>query len=319
VTTEFGLIAKYFSRPPKRALLGVGDDCALLPASTVCTAISTDTLVEGVHFFSDVDANTLGHKSLAVNLSDLAAMGATPRFFTLALTLPQIDDGWLSAFSNGLFALADQFQIELVGGDTTRGPLSITITVLGELNANDALRRDGAKAGDDVWVSGQLGGAALALRQLLAQGTRAAIDADLRTRLEAPEPRIALGKRLGALAHSAIDISDGLVADLNHVVTRSGLGANIDWSKLPIHPALQCEELAVQQICALTGGDDYELCFTAATAQRDNITRLGEELDLSLTRIGTMTAGPIQVRVLNPAGDELDINKRGFDHFANQR
>jgi thiamine-monophosphate kinase len=318
VSTEFGLIAKYFSRPPQRALLGVGDDCALLPGSTVCTAISTDTLVEGVHFFSNVDAKTLGHKALAVNLSDLAAMGATPRFFTLALTLPQIDHAWLSAFSDGLFALADQFQIELVGGDTTRGPLSITITVLGELNADDAMRRDGAKAGDDIWVSGRLGGAALALRQLQAQGTRAAIDADLRTRLEAPQPRIALGKRLGALAYSAIDISDGLLADLNHIVTRSGLGANIDWSKVPIHPALQREDLVVQHMCALTGGDDYELCFTAVTPQRDNIIQIGEDLGLPLTRIGTMTAGLIQVRVLNDAGDEIDINKRGFDHFANQ-
>jgi thiamine-monophosphate kinase len=318
VTTELGLIAKYFSRPAKRALLGVGDDCALLPGSSACTAISTDTLVEGIHFFADVDPKTLGHKALAVNLSDLAAMGATPRFFTLALTLPRVDDDWLSQFSAGLFALADQFQIELVGGDTTRGPLSITITVLGELKTDNALRRDGAKAGDDVWVSGRLGGAALALRQLLSQGTRAAIDTDLRTRLEAPQPRIALGKRLGALAHSAIDISDGLLADLNHVATRSSLGANIDWSSLPIHPALQSEALALRQMCALTGGDDYELCFTAATPQRDNITRLGEELGLPLTRIGTMTAGPIQVRVLDRAGDELKQSATGFDHFSRQ-
>lgn len=318
MTTEVGLIAKYFSRPAKRALLGVGDDCALLPGSSACTAISTDTLVEGIHFFADVDPKTLGHKALAVNLSDLAAMGASPRFFTLALTLPRVDHDWLSQFSAGLFALADQFQIELVGGDTTRGPLSITITVLGELNADDALRRDGAKAGDDVWVSGRLGGAALALMQLLAQGTRAAIDAHLRTRLEAPQPRIDLGKRLTSLANAAIDLSDGLLADLNHIARQSTLSATIEWSTLPIHPALKQEGMLVQQACALAGGDDYELCFTAATPQRDNITRLGEELGLPLTRIGTMTAGPIQVRVLDRAGDELKHSATGFDHFSRQ-
>lgn len=318
MTTEFGLIARYFSRPSIRAVLGVGDDCALLPASTSCTAISTDTLVEGVHFFADVDPTTLGQKALAVNLSDLAAMGATPRFFTLSLTLPQANDDWLAKFSNGLFLLADQFQVELVGGDTTRGPLSITITVLGEVNGAEALRRDGAKIGDDIWVSGQLGGAALALRQLLARETRAVIGADLRARLEVPQPRIALGERLTAVAHAAVDISDGLLADLTHIATKSALGATIEWCKLPVHPALQREDLVVQRACALTGGDDYELCFTAATPQRDNVTQLGEELGLPLTRIGTMTSGPPRVRVFSHGGNELKFSTTGFDHFSHQ-
>jgi thiamine-monophosphate kinase len=318
VTTEFGLIAKYFSRPAKRALLGVGDDCALLPGSTACTAISTDTLVEGIHFFADVDPKTLGHKALAVNLSDLAAMGATPRFFTLALTLRRVDDDWLSQFSAGLFALADQFEIELIGGDTTRGPLSITITVLGELNAGDALRRSGARAGDDVWVSGCLGGAALALKQLLAQGTHAATDVDLRTRLETPQPRIDLGKRLTALANAAIDLSDGLLADLNHIARQSALSATIEWSTLPIHPALKQEGMLVQQACALAGGDDYELCFTAPPQQREAIGRLSNDLGIALTRIGSFTTGVAQVRVIDQDGTDVKLDATGFDHFANQ-
>lgn len=318
MTTEFGLIAKYFTRPPKRALLGVGDDCALLPPSTTCTAISTDTLVEGIHFFADVDPATLGHKALAVNLSDLAAMGANPRFFTLALTIPDVDDDWLRPFADGMFALADQFDIELVGGDTTRGPLSITITALGEVNATTALRRDRAKSGDDIWVSGTIGGAALALRQLLASGATVSIDSGLRERLEMPQPRVLLGRRLTAIAHAAIDLSDGLVTDLAHIAKQSALTATIEWSMLPIHPALNAEDVVMRQACALAGGDDYELCFAASVGHRDAIQQLAEALGLALTRIGTFTTGSAQVRVINHDGAELVLNASGFDHFANQ-
>jgi thiamine-monophosphate kinase len=290
----------------------------LLPAPAACTAISTDTLVEGVHFFADVDPAALGHKALAVNLSDLAAMGAIPRFFTLALTIPAVDEIWLADFAQGLFALAERYQIELVGGDTTRGPRSITITVLGEVDAAMALRRDRAQAGDDIWVSGCLGGAALGLRQLLAGGTGAIIDPALRARLETPQPRIELGQRLMSVAHAAIDLSDGLVADLAHIAKQSSLSASLQWAKIPIHAALRNEEKLVQQACALTGGDDYELCFTAPTFQRDSIHRLAEGLGQTVTRVGSFAAGAAQVRVVDHDGTDLVFDCSGFDHFVNQ-
>ncbi len=315
MTPEFGLIAKYFSRPVRRSLLGGGDDCALLPPSALATAVSTDTLVSGVHFFPDVSPASLGHKVLVVNLSDLAAMGATPRAFTLALTLPRIDEPWLEAFASGLYAIADEYDIELIGGDTTRGPLSITITVMGEVDASLALRRDGAKPGDDIWVSGTLGGAALALEAIRANQTD--VLSKVIDRLERPIPRIALGQHLKGVATAAIDISDGLVADLGHIAHRSALGAIVQWADVPLHATLACQETLVQQRCALAGGDDYELCFTAPLASRAAIADISKSIGLSLSRVGTMSADRRDVCVLDDAGHAVSLAASGFDHFSN--
>src|SRR5690349_13537469 len=227
---EFELIARYFDRPVRRSPLGIGDDCALLqPGPGLQLAVSTDLLVEGRHFLSTVDPRRLGHKALAVNLSDLAACGAQPLAFTLAIALPQVDEAWLAAFAQGLFALADAHQCELVGGDTTRGPLAIDITVFGEVPAGQALLRSGAQAGDDLWVSGTLGDARLALEAF--RGT-VSLPQDVfeaaRLRLEQPQPRVALGLALRGLASAAIDVSDGLLGDLGHVLERSRVGATIE-------------------------------------------------------------------------------------------
>src|SRR5437868_2059526 len=227
---EFDLIARYFTRPARRSPLGVGDDCALLqPAPGMQLAVSTDLLVEGRHFLSTVDPRALGHKALAVNLSDLAACGAQPLAFTLSLALPRVDEAWLAGFSEGMFALADAHDCELVGGDTTAGPLAINITVFGEVPAGAALLRSGAQAGDDLWVSGTLGDARLALEAF--RGTvslpQEVFDA-ARLRLERPQPRVALGLALRGLATAAIDVSDGLLGDLGHVLQRSGVGADVE-------------------------------------------------------------------------------------------
>lgn len=316
MTPEFGLIANYFSRPVRVALLGGGDDCALLPPTALATAVSTDTLVSGVHFFHDVSPESLGHKVLAVSLSDLAAMGARPRAFTLALTLPSIDEQWLERFSSGLYAIADDYEIELVGGDTTRGPLSITVTVMGEVDAMLALRRDGAKPLDDIWVSGSIGGAALALHAI--NTNQVALAQMVVERLERPIPRVALGQRLKGLASAAIDISDGLIADLGHIAERSSLGALVHWPLVPIHAELVAQEQAVQVACALAGGDDYELCFTAAPEFRETIAALARPLGISLARIGQMSADHGQVCVLDGEGNAMRLASAGFDHFSNR-
>ena len=336
VTPEFALIAKHFDRPAKKALLGVGDDCALwLPTAGQTLAVSTDTLVSGVHFFANVDAAKLGHKALAVNLSDLAAMGATPCVFTLALSLPlalpltlppplppplpRVDDAWLAGFAAGLFSLAAQHDIELIGGDTTRGPLAIGITVIGEVDPRTALRRDRARVGDDIWVSGNLGGASLALRRMGADGSNAGVSAALLEKLELPQPRIALGVVLRGIAHAAIDISDGLVADLGHIASRSGLKATVFWKDIPRHPALDAEALSVQQACGLAGGDDYELCFSAPASSRAAISGVAERLGLPLSRIGSFSPGAAEVEVIDATGERLQLPTLGFDHFSAQR
>ena len=320
MTPEFNLIARYFARPAKRALLGIGDDCALIKVATGCElAISTDTLVEGVHFFAGADAEKLGHKSLAVNLSDLAAMGATPRYVTLALTLPSIDDAWLAAFSRGFFALADEFDVELIGGDTTRGPLSITLTVMGEIEAGRALRRDGAKAGDDIWVSGTLGGAALALMHMQNKiQLQPHIFACVEDRLHRPSPRVALGKTLLGIASAAIDISDGLVADLGHICERSRLSAVIERDLLPLASSLLSVRADLRDQCSLSGGDDYELCFTASVAARAEIEIAGAKCGVAVTRIGAMKIfDPNQlVKVIDEYGQDVSPKKSGYDHFA---
>jgi thiamine-monophosphate kinase len=270
-------------------------------------------LVEGRHFTRDADPRQLGHKALAVNLSDLAAMGAAPRWALLSIGLPSADERWLEAFSAGLFALAARFGVELVGGDTTRAEARvINIVALGEVPAGVALYRSAAQAGDDIWVSGELGGAALAL----ARPDIAAQSSDLARRLHEPEPRVELGERLRGVARAAIDISDGLVGDLGHIAERSRLGAVVHYAQLPRARAFAAlGDAALERDCVLSGGEDYELAFTAPPAQRATIEVLGRELGLPLTRIGTMRAGEPQIEVLDAGGRPLPY-RRGFDHFA---
>ena len=318
--TEFDLIRRYFTRPAKRALLGVGDDCALLaPQPGMALAVSTDMLVENRHFFADAEAAMLGHKCLAVNLSDLAAMGASPRWATLALALPQADEVWIGKFAQGFFALADAFDIELVGGDTTRGPRTISITVMGEVPAESALRRDGARAGDDVWLSGSTGDAALGLAHLA--GRVKLFDLALAhclARLHTPVPCVALGLALRGLATSAIDVSDGLAADLGHIAERSALSAEIRYAELPRSRALaECADAALAAECLLAGGDDYDLCFTAAASARAAVEQKGRDVGLTVTRIGTMAAGePGLVSVAGADGKPTRLERRGYDHFG---
>lgn len=281
----------------------------LRPNAGLELAITTDMLVEGRHFTEDADPRKLGHKSLAVNLSDLAAMGATPRWALLSIGLPAADERWLERFSAGLFALAARYGVELVGGDTTRAEAKvINIVALGEVPAEVALYRSGARAGDDIWVSGELGGAALALRRPgIAQAEQ---------RLHEPEPRVELGERLRGLAHAAIDISDGLVGDLGHIAERSRLGAVVHYERLPRCRAFaSLDDPALERDCVLSGGEDYELAFTAAPAQRAAIESLGRELALPLARIGSMRAGEPVLEVLDPAGRPMP-HRGGFDHFA---
>lgn len=313
--SEFDLIRRYFTRPTPGATLGVGDDAALLRVGEgMELAVSTDMLVSGTHFFADADPLLLGHKTLAVNISDMAAMGATPRWATLALSLPSVDERWLEKFSRGFFALAGQHGVELIGGDTTRGPLNLSVTIMGEVPRAAALRRDGARAGDDIWVSGSLGEAALALAHL--QG-RIALPpegfAACAQRLHQPQPRVALGLALRGIANSAIDVSDGLLADLGHILERSQVGAEIDYAAIPCAPLLPNESIA--QRCILAGGDDYELCFTAASAQREKIAAISATLALPLARIGSITAGNgCTVRAAD--GGAMKIEEQGYDHFA---
>lgn len=266
-------------------------------------------LVEGRHFTADADPRKLGHKALAVNLSDLAAMGAAPRWALLGIGLPSVDERWLEAFSAGLFALAGRFGVELVGGDTTRAEARvISIVALGEVPAGVALYRSGARAGDDIWVSGELGGAALALRHPdIAEAAR---------RLHEPEPRIELGERLRGIAGAAIDLSDGLVGDLAHIAERSGVGALIHYERVPRARAFAALEAPVlERDCVLSGGEDYELAFTAAPAERAAIEALARELGLPLTCIGAMRAGAPKVEVLDAAGRPMQY-RGAFDHFS---
>ncbi|HEY9572165.1 MAG TPA: thiamine-phosphate kinase, partial [Pusillimonas sp.] len=272
LNNEFDLIAHYFSRPAPSGFLGVGDDCALIPVEPgYRLASSADLLIEGRHFFSDVDPAALGHKALAVNLSDLAAMGAQPLACLLSLSLPTIDHDWLAAFTNGFYALADQAQCPLVGGDTTRSVAGIVInvTVMGQVKPQEALLRSGARAHDDIWVTGTLGAADIALR--LLQGTLSANPALLtatRTALERPLPPWRFAQALAGVAHAALDISDGLLQDLGHILQASACGAELDYDALPIDPALQGLDEALAQNAVLAGGDVYQLCFTAAPEQR---------------------------------------------------
>jgi thiamine-monophosphate kinase len=315
--SEFTLITRYFTRSSLGAVLGIGDDAALVRvAEGMELAVSTDMLVSGTHFFPDADPFSLGHKTLAVNLSDLAAMGAAPRWVTLALSLPQADENWLSAFSRGFFALADRYSVTLIGGDTTRGALNLCVTAMGEVPSGAALRRDGAKVDDDVWVSGQLGDAALALAHLRGEVKLSAAAFDFcAPRLHRPDPRLELGLALRGIASSAIDLSDGLLADLGHIAARSQVAAEITFTALPVSDALRpwlTQPLGMR--CLLAGGDDYELCFTASPEHRPSVAAIAEKLNLPLSRIGIIATGSgCTARAAD--GSLIDIKMTGYDHF----
>jgi thiamine-monophosphate kinase len=317
---EFELIAKYFNRPAKRSPLGVGDDCALLqPGPGMQLALSCDMLVEGRHFLSTVDPFRLGHKALAVNLSDLAACGAQPLAFTLALAMPAADERWLEPFARGLYALADAHECELVGGDTTRGPLNICITVFGEVPQGGALLRSGARAGDDLWASGTLGDARLALECF--RGTVALSGEDFeaaRKRMEMPVPRVELGMALRGIATAAIDVSDGLLGDLAHLLRRSGMGARIDLPAAATLLAASREAVAEDERridLALSGGDDYELLFTAPASARGSVAAAAGRARTRVTRIGTIEA-EAGLRFADGAGRLVGHRFESFDHFA---
>ncbi|MDP1529403.1 MAG: thiamine-phosphate kinase [Rhodoferax sp.] len=315
---EFDLIAKHFTRATPGAVLGVGDDCALLaPTPDMQLAVSSDMLLEGHHFSPQDSPAGIGHKSLAVNLSDLAAMGATPRWATLSIALPTANDAWLTAFARGFFRMADLHGIELVGGDTTRGALTISITVMGEVPPGQALRRDGAQAGDDVWVSGVIGSAALALAYRQGRLFMEQVDAaKVLPALYLPTPRVTLGIALRGIASSAIDISDGLLADLGHILQRSHVGATLEFAALPTLPVVQTYlEHAVARDCVLAGGDDYELCFTAPVAKRDAVRAAAEVAGVAVTRIGQIHAAP-GLTVRDADGQPLPFERTGYDHFA---
>ena len=332
---EFDLIERYF-KAPARAMrlnegvaLGIGDDCALLqPAAGMQLAISSDMLVENRHFFADVDPFTLGHKALAVNLSDLAACGAKPLAFTLALALPKVDEAWLAPFSRGLLALAAEHNCALIGGDTTQGPLNICITVFGEVPKQQALLRSGAKAGDDIYVSGTLGDARLALEAMRGNLTiPSEIFTAAKARLETPTPRVALGMALRGTASSAIDVSDGLLGDLGHILQQSGAGAVID-------TALVVQLLAINSIAyqaintpanvqfdhvnllkyVLSGGDDYELAFTAPVGKRQAVQAAALASNTPVTRIGQIEA-ELGLRLTDAQGQPMPNNFGSFDHF----
>ncbi len=313
---EFELIRRFFDRPAPGLVRGIGDDCAVLaPTPGHHWLVSTDMLVEGRHFLSTVDPEALGHKALAVNLSDLAACGATPRAVFLALALPRADAAWLEGFARGLFALADAHNVALAGGDTTAGPLNLCITAMGEAPAGQALLRSGAKAGDSLWVSGTLGDARLALEAF--RGTVALTGeafAATRWRMERPTPRVALGQALRGLATSAIDISDGLLGDLGHVLQASGVGAELLADGLPCSAYLASQPLALQRLCTLTGGDDYELVFTAPADRDAAVHEAAQRVDTPVTRIGRITAEP-GLRCVDVQGQPVPAPGASFDHF----
>jgi thiamine-monophosphate kinase len=330
---EFELIDRFFTRAvPAGGMVrqGVGDDCALLDCGERLLALTTDMLLEGRHFAPGIDPASLGHKALAVNLSDLAAAGATPRAFQLALALPRADQVWLEAFCRGLFALADEHGCALAGGDTTRvpqlaagsaqldGPLTICITALGELPRQAVRTRAGARVGDELWASGTLGDAraALACRDGEVHAVPAQHAAAFASKLDWPQPRVALGEALRGVATAAIDVSDGLLGDLGHVLKRSRVGAVIEWERVPRSTALRSLSPEQQRRCALTGGDDYELLFTAAPDRRAAVEAAGAAADVAVARIGHIVQARDGLRVLDANGVELPVPWHAYDHFA---
>ena len=321
---EFGLIAKYFARPTPATVLGPGDDCALIaPSPGKQLAVTTDMLVASTHFLPDTDPARLGWKALAVNLSDLAAMGARPRWVTLAGALPAVDEAWIEKFAEGFFACAAEYGVDVIGGDTTKGPLNVCITAIGEIEPGQALRRDGAKLGDQIWVSGRPGLASLGLAQLQGRielpepWPRLCIAA-----LEKPRPRVALGQALIGVANAAIDISDGLLADLGHICERSGCAAIVKLVQLPHLPKGESYNADLRRMaleCQLSGGDDYELVFTAPFDQHLAIGQIAARLELPLWCIGEITSGtPGSVTVLDPDDKPVEFPRTGYDHFASE-
>ncbi|MGG4775223.1 thiamine-phosphate kinase [Paenalcaligenes sp. Me52] len=316
---EFDLIAQYFTRPAPEKMVGVGDDCAIFSLrSGHDLATSTDLLLEGRHFFSDVDPYLLGRKALAVNLSDLAAAGASARACLLSLALPSVDEAWLAGFSRGFLEMADAHHCPLIGGDTTRSldHITIGVTVMGEVPRGKALLRSDAQEGDDIWVTGCLGAADLALRYLSGsleldpqrlQASRAA--------LENPAPPVSFATHLPGMAHAAIDISDGLAQDLGHILKASQCGAELMLANLPMHDALRGLSTDLQNEAMLAGGDVFQLCFTAAATQRDALQALAEQHDIVVHRIGRIVNGS-GLRVLDQNGQPLLLAHQGFDHFA---
>jgi thiamine-monophosphate kinase len=318
--SEFEIIRRFFTHRPRHAVLGVGDDAALLRGRRgMDLAVSADMLVAGRHFFRDADPGQLGHKALAVNLSDMAAMGATPRWALLSVALPSVNARWLRAFMRGFMRLARRHGVDLVGGDTTRGPLNISVQIIGEVPAGRALRRDGARAGDDIWVSGSIGDAALALAAIKGQvPLRQRESRRLEERLHVPVPRVALGEALRGMARSAIDVSDGLVADLGHICKRSRVSAAVRFDAVPVSAALKRNLGNAARAALLSGGDDYELLFTSGRSRRAAIERLSQRLRLKLTRVGEITrrrgAGPL-VTVLDADGRPMPLGRAGYKHF----
>jgi thiamine-monophosphate kinase len=310
VPSEFELIARHFTRSTSHTLLGVGDDGALIaltPGREL--VVSTDMLVEGTHFLADTDAEALGWKCLAVNISDMAAMGAQPRWALLAAVLPAPTPDWIEAFARGFFACADTFGVDLIGGDTTRGPRAFCVTILGEAEAGQALRRSGARTGDSIWISGRPGRAALGLAHLQGRTTlREPQRGECLAALHHPQPRVALGLALRDVATAAIDVSDGLLADLGHILEQSAVAARLQIPDLPA--------AGLERDCLLAGGDDYELLFTAAAEADARIAILAAELQLPLTRIGEITAGtPGQLILHDADGNDITPAGRGYDHF----
>lgn len=319
--SEFNLIRDYFTKVTQQTNLGIGDDAALISVTTGHElAISADMLVAGTHFFNDADAYKLGWKSLAVNISDVAAMGANPKWATLAIALPHVDKHWLNEFSRGFFACAARFNVDLIGGDTTRGPLTVSVQIMGEVPLGKAIKRSGAQVGDDIWVSNTLGDAALGLAHLHNE-LHAHLELDdgyieyCLHALHTPQPRVALGLALRDIATSAIDLSDGLLSDLGHILSASKIGANIYLHQLPVSAFMyqHVNEKLIQN-CILAGGDDYELCFTAPPSAREPVADISEQLNLNLTCIGHIvkTQG---LTVMDDKHQPIPQTKTGYNHF----
>jgi thiamine-monophosphate kinase len=317
---EFDLIAQYFTRPgtadASNPDLGIGDDAALISVMPgYQLAVSADMSVSGTHFFAEADPYSIGWKALAVNISDMAAMGANPKWATLSIALPEINHDWLQGFSQGLFACADTYGVSLIGGDTTRGPLNIAVNILGEVPLGKAIKRSGAQVGDDIWVSGTLGKAALWLQNKLGKLDLHAEDvANFAPAMHQPQPRVALGLALRDIAHTALDISDGLLADLNHILQASGKGAELDWALFSKPQLVSNVAQSVLQQAVLAGGDDYELCFTVSAQRRDEVLALSEKLNLPLTRIGSIT----EATGLHVTDGEvqIELSQKGYLHFG---
>ena len=314
MTSEFEIIERYFKKKMRQTALGIGDDAAMINVQkNYQLAISSDMLVENTHFLKNTNPSHLGWKSLAVNLSDIAAMGATPKWATLSLSLPKINHAWLKKFSEGFFKCADKFGIDLIGGDTTKGSLSISITIMGEIKKNTSLLRSGAKINDDIWVTGRLGLAAMGLANL--QG-KLKLPPRLKIKciraLETPSPKTSLGAYLPRYANSCIDISDGLMQDLRHILKASKVGATLLLNQIPCEKFIQASK---QYQFALNGGDDYELLFTAAKKNRSQIKKIAKRTNTPVSVIGSITENQV-LQILNEQGKSIKFNPKGFDHFA---